>query len=59
MDMGKIRHPLLSLKINPAILVILADDSLLFPSVNWLFHVQMGILAGYSPPTGSAFMADP
>lgn len=28
-------------------------DSLLFPSVNWLFHVQIGILAGFSPKTGS------
>lgn len=26
-------------------------DSLLFPSVNWLFHVQLGILAGYTPAT--------
>jgi O-antigen ligase len=25
----------------------LTYDSLLFPSVNWLFHVQMGIMAGY------------
>jgi len=25
----------------------LAYDSMLFPSVNWLFHVQLGILAGY------------
>ena len=25
----------------------LSYDSLLFPSVNWLFHVQVGIMAGY------------
>ncbi len=25
----------------------LTYDSLLFPSVNWLFHVQVGIMAGY------------
>ena len=25
----------------------LSYDSLLFPSVNWLFHVQLGIMAGY------------
>ena len=25
----------------------LSYDSLLFPPVNWLFHVQMGIMAGY------------
>ena len=28
-------------------------DSLVFPSINWLFHVQLGILAAYSPATGS------
>jgi O-antigen ligase len=31
-------------------------DSLLFPSINWLFHVQMGILTGYVPGTGSGLM---
>jgi O-antigen ligase len=25
----------------------LSYDSLLFPSINWLFHVQLGIMAGY------------
>ena len=25
----------------------LTYDSLLFPPVNWLFHVQVGIMAGY------------
>jgi hypothetical protein len=25
----------------------LSYDSLLFPSVNWLFHVQLGLMAGY------------
>ncbi len=28
----------------------LSYDSLLFPSVNWLFHVQVGIMAGYQAP---------
>jgi hypothetical protein len=27
----------------------LTYDSLLLPSVNWLFHVQLGIMAGYLP----------
>jgi hypothetical protein len=26
----------------------LTYDSLMFPQINWLFHVQLGILAGYS-----------
>ena len=25
----------------------LTYDSLLFPPINWLFHVQVGIMAGY------------
>jgi hypothetical protein len=25
----------------------LSYDSLLFPPVNWVFHVQLGIMAGY------------
>ena len=29
-------------------------DSLLFPSINWLFHVHLGILAGYSPTRSAA-----
>ena len=28
----------------------LSYDSLLFPPVNWLFHVQVGIMAGYQAP---------
>ncbi len=28
----------------------LTYDALLFPSINWLFHVQLGILAGFSRP---------
>lgn len=28
----------------------LTYDSLLFPNVSWLFHVQLGILAGFSRP---------
>jgi hypothetical protein len=28
----------------------LSYDSLLFPSVNWLFHAQVGIMAGYQAP---------
>lgn len=36
----------------------LSYDSLLFPSVNWLFHVQLGIMAGFQasgpPPAESA-----
>jgi O-antigen ligase len=28
----------------------LSYDSLLFPPVNWLFHVQVGIMAGYHAP---------
>jgi hypothetical protein len=28
----------------------LTYDSLLFPSVNWLFHVQLGIMVAYSVP---------
>jgi O-antigen ligase len=31
----------------------LTYDSLLVPSVNWLFHVQMGILAGYYASAGA------
>jgi hypothetical protein len=30
----------------------LTYDSLLFPSVNWLFHVQLGIMAGYPASDG-------
>ena len=31
----------------------LTYDSLLFPSVNWLFHVQVGIMAGYHASDGA------
>ena len=31
----------------------LSYDSLLFPSVNWLFHVQLGIMAGYHSSDGA------
>jgi amino acid transporter len=31
----------------------LTYDSLLFPPLNWLFHVQVGIMAGY-PASGTA-----
>jgi O-antigen ligase len=31
----------------------LSYDSLLFPSVNWLFHVQLGIMAGYQASDAS------
>ncbi len=31
----------------------LSYDSLLFPSVNWLFHVQLGIMAGYHASDGA------
>ena len=31
----------------------LSYDSLLVPPVNWLFHVQMGIMAGYHASTGA------
>jgi len=32
----------------------LSYDSLLFPSVNWLFHVQLGIMAGFQASGGPA-----
>jgi len=35
--------PLLGLAIHS-----MTYDSLIFPQINWLFHVQLGILAGYS-----------
>ncbi len=31
----------------------LTYDSILFPPVNWLFHVHMGILAGYHASAGA------
>jgi len=31
----------------------LSYDSLLFPSINWLFHVQLGIMAGYPASDGA------
>jgi hypothetical protein len=31
----------------------LSYDSLLFPPINWLFHVQVGILAGYHASEGA------
>jgi hypothetical protein len=34
--------PLIGLAIHS-----LTYDSLIFPQINWLFHVQLGILAGY------------
>jgi O-antigen ligase len=36
----------------------LSYDSLLFPSVNWLFHVQLGIMAGY-PASDAARLSHP
>jgi hypothetical protein len=35
----------------------LSYDSLLFPPVNWLFHVQLGIMAGY-PSAAKALSSD-
>jgi len=43
--------PLLGLAIHS-----MTYDSLIFPQINWLFHVQLGILAGFSKaePQGTA-----
>ena len=43
--------PLLGLAIHS-----MTYDSLMFPQINWLFHVQLGILAGFSQaePQGPA-----
>ena len=38
----------------------LSYDSLLFPPVNWLFHVQLGIMAGYhAPKTAPGWVSAP